>query len=340
MEEAREDLTVDDRRPDQPTSLPPYDAKAMRAAIVSGGRLRVEERPDPAPLDRELLIRVRASGINGADLAQRAGGYPPPPGAPPDVPGLECAGEVAAVGGNVFDFRVGDRVMALLGGGGQAELAAVHERHALPVPDALSDEQAGGFMEVFATAHDALFTQAGLAAGERLLVTGAAGGVGVAAVQLGLAAGARVTAAARHSGDRLRGLGAETEPEGEYDVILELVGGDLLAGEIDRLAVGGRLAVIGTSAGAKVTLDLHRLMVKRGRIHGSTLRSRPLEEKALVVQRLRRRVLPLVESGRLTVPVERTFPLDAVDAAYDAFAAGGKFGKLVVVMESGASIAR
>ena len=134
MEEAREDLTTGDRRPDQLTTLPPYDARAMRAAIVSGGRLRVEERPDPAPLDRELLISVRAAGINGADLAQRAGGYPPPPGAPPDVPGLECAGEVAAMGTNVFDFRVGDRVMALLGGGGHAELTTVHERHALPVP--------------------------------------------------------------------------------------------------------------------------------------------------------------------------------------------------------------
>lgn len=303
----------------------------MRAAIVSGGRLRVEERPDPAPLDRELLVRVRAAGVNGADLAQLAGGYPPPPGAPPDVPGLECAGEVVAVGPNVFGFHEGDRAMALLGGGGHAELATVHERHALPAPDALSDEQAGGFVEVFATAHDALFTQAGLGAGERLLVNGAAGGVGVAAVQLGVAAGALVTASARHSTDRLAALGAETEPDGEYDVILELVGGDLLVDDLDRLAVGGRLAVIGTGAGAQVTLDLHRLMVKRGRIHGSTLRSRPLEEKALVVQRLCRHVLPLVEAGRLTVPVERTFPLAEVEAAYDAFAAGGKFGKLVVV---------
>ncbi len=303
----------------------------MLAVIVSDERLVVEERPDPVPGDRELLIRVAGAGINGADLAQRAGGYPAPPGAPPDIPGLECAGTVAAVGAGVLGFAVGDRAMGLLGGGGQAELVTVHERHALHVPDALDDVQAGGFMEVFATAHDALFAHAALAHGERLLVNGAAGGVGVAGVQLGLAAGARVTAAARHSSERLESLGAGTSVEGEYDVILELVGGDNFAADLDRLAVGGRLVVIGTGAGSRATLDLRRLMAKRGRIHGSSLRTRSLEEKALVVQRLGRQVLPLVEAGRVTVPVERTFPLAEAEEAYGAFAAGGKFGKLVLV---------
>ena len=170
----------------------------MRAAIIADGRLEIEERPDPEPGNGELLVRVRAAGINSADLAQRAGRYPAPPGASPDIPGLECAGEVVALGEGVRDFAVGDRVVALLGGGGHAELVTVHERHALRAPAAFSDAEAGGFMEVFATAHDALFTQAGLAAGERLLVTGAAGGVGVAGLQLGVAAGARVTALARH----------------------------------------------------------------------------------------------------------------------------------------------
>ena len=159
----------------------------MRVAAISGGKLRSEERPDPVPGEGQILIRVRASGINGADLAQRAGRYPPPRDAPQDVPGLECAGEVQAIGPNAFRFAVGDRVMALLGGGGHAELAVVHERLALPVPEVLDWPAAGGFVEVFATAHDALFTQAGLAPGERLLVNGAAGGVGVAAVQLGVA---------------------------------------------------------------------------------------------------------------------------------------------------------
>jgi len=304
----------------------------VRAATVSNGRLLVEEHPDPVPGDRELLIRARAAGINGADLGQRAGSYPAPRGAPQDIPGLECAGEVVDVGPNVHGFRPGDRVMALLGGGGQAELATVLERHALPVPDSLSDAAAGGFMEVFATAHDALFSQAALQPGERLLVNGAAGGVGTAAVQLGVAAGASVTAFARHSADRLEQLGADTDRRGRYDVILELVGGDLLVEDLDLLTVGGRQAVIGTSAGGTATLDLHRLMAKCGRIHGSVLRSRPLEEKALVVQRLRQHVLPLVEAGHVTVPVDRTFPLDDVEAAYGAFAAGGKFGKIVLTM--------
>ena len=304
----------------------------MRAAIISDGRLEIEERPAPEPGDGELLVRIRAAGINGADLAQRAGRYPAPPGAPPDIPGLECAGEVVALGRGVRDFAIGDRVMALLGGGGHAELTTVHERHALTAPDRFSDAEAGGFMEVFATAHDALFGQAGLAAGERLLVCGAAGGVGVAGVQLGVAAGARVTALARHHAERLEALGADTTVEGEYDVILELVGGDHVADDLGRLAVGGRIVVIGMGAGSRVTLELGLLMRARGRLSSSTLRARRLEEKAVVVQRLGRHVLPLVERGSVGVPVERTFPLDEAQAAYDAFAAGGKFGKLVLVI--------
>jgi NADPH:quinone reductase-like Zn-dependent oxidoreductase len=304
----------------------------MLVAAISGGRLRSEQRPDLVPGEGQILIRVRASGINGADLAQRAGRYPPPRDAPQDVPGLECAGEVAAVGPNAFRFAAGDRVMALLGGGGHAEQAVVHERLALPVPEALDWPAAGGFVEVFATAHDALFTQGGLAPGERLLVNGAAGGVGLAAVQLGVSLGARVTANARHNHDRLRALGADTDVVGAYDVILELVGGELLERDPELLATGGRLLVIGTSAGWRAEVDFGALMRVRGRIHASTLRARPLEEKALVVRRLERNVLPLVEAGRVGVPVDRTFPLDQAEAAYDAFAAGGKFGKLVLTV--------
>jgi NADPH:quinone reductase-like Zn-dependent oxidoreductase len=303
----------------------------MRAAIISDGRLEIETRPDPEPGDGELLVHVHAAGINGADLAQRAGGYPAPPGAPPDIPGLECAGDVVALGRGVRDFAVGDRVVALLGGGGHAELTTVHERHALRAPARFSDAEAGGFMEVFATAHDALFAQAGLAAGERLLVRGAAGGVGTAGVQLGVAAGARVTALARHDAARLEALGADTGVEGEYDVILELVGGEHVADDLGLLAIGGRIVVIGMGAGSRVTLELGLLMRRRGRISSSTLRARRLEEKALVVQRVGRHVLPLVEQGSIGVPVERTFPLEDAQSAYDAFAAGGKFGKLVLV---------
>ena len=288
----------------------------MRAATIVDGRIEVAERPDPVPGDGELLIRVRAAGINGADLAQRAGRYPPPAGAT-DVPGLECAGET-------FDGR---RVMALLPGGGQAELAVAHETHVLPVPDGLTWEEAGGFVEVFATAHDALFTQAELAAGERLLVNGAAGGVGVAAVQLGLAAGATVTANARHHHDELRALGADVDVDGEYDVILELVGGENLASNLERLALKGRISVIGTGAGSRAEIEFGYLTRKRGRIHGSTLRARSIEEKAEVMTALG----AFMAVHPLHVPVEETFPLAQAQDAYERFRAGNKFGKVVVL---------
>lgn len=288
----------------------------MHVAAVHDGRLVAEERPDPVPGDGELLIHVRAAGVNGADLQQAAGRYPPPPGVT-DVPGLECAGET----------EDGRRVMALLPGGGHAELVTVDERHVLPVPDGFDWPAAGGFMEVFATAHDALFSQAELGAGDRLLVNGAAGGVGVAAVQLGLAAGAEVTANARHHHEELRALGASTEVEGEYDVILELVGGDNLTANLEKLALRGRIAVIGTSAGSRAEVEFGLLMRKRGRIHGSTLRARSNDEKAEVIRRLG----AFASAHAFTVPVEATFPLDRAQEAYERFAAGGKFGKLVIV---------
>jgi NADPH:quinone reductase-like Zn-dependent oxidoreductase len=288
----------------------------MRAAVIADGRIEVEERPDPVPGEGEVLIRVRAAGINGADLAQRAGRYPPPPGVT-DVPGLECAGET----------ETGERVMALIAGGGQAELAVAHHTHVIRVPDHMTWEEAGGFVEVFATAHDALFTQADLRWGERVLVNGAAGGVGVAAVQLARAAGAYVTANARHHHEELRALGADTEVDGEYDVILELVGGENLATNLSRLAPKGRIAVIGTSAGARAEVDFGLLMRTRGRIHGSHLRARTREEKEDVIRRLEAFMRP----HRFRVPVDAAFPLEDAQEAYERFAAGGKFGKLVLV---------
>src|SRR5919197_452072 len=170
----------------------------MRAATIRDGEIVVADHPDPQPGAGEVLVRVHAAGINGADIIQRAGHYPAPPGSPQDIPGLELAGEVAARGPGAERFAEGDRVMAIVGGGGQAELCTVHERQLMPVPDALDWPAAGGVPEVFTTAHDAIFTQAGLRAGERLLVHGAAGGVGTAGVQLGVAAGAHVTATVRN----------------------------------------------------------------------------------------------------------------------------------------------
>jgi NADPH:quinone reductase-like Zn-dependent oxidoreductase len=294
----------------------------MRTVVIRERHLEIEERPDPEPGDGELLIRVRAAGVNNADLMQRAGHYPPPPGAPVDIPGLECAGEIVPTG---------ERVMALLGGGGQAELVTVNAQHVLPVPERVDWVAAGGFMEAYATAHDALFTQAELRPGERLLVNGAAGGVGTAAVQLGVATGAEVTGTARSNAERVAALGARTELEGEYDVILELVGGDNLTRDVELLAPRGRLAVIGTGAGRRAEIDFGLVMHKRARIHGSTLRSRSAEEKAQVVERLGADVLPLFAAARVDVIAHAVFALDQAEAAYAAFAAGGKFGKLVLL---------
>jgi len=311
----------------------------MRAATIRDGDVLVEEHPDPEPGPGELLVAVRGAGLNGADVLQRKGRYPAPPGSPPDIPGLELAGEVVARGLGAERFEKGDRVMAIVGGGGQAELAVLHERVAMPVPDPLDWPAAGGFAEVFTTAHDALFTQAGLAPGERLLVHAGAGGVGTAAVQLGRATGARVTATVRREELRegVQDLGADViGPEdfvehGPFDVILELVGAPNLQSNVKALANRGRIVVIGVGAGAKAELNLVALMGKQGRIQGSTLRARPLEEKAATARAVERHVLPLVEAGALRVPVAETLGLDDVAEAYERFAAGGRLGKLVLL---------
>jgi NADPH:quinone reductase len=314
----------------------------MRAATIGDGQVGIAEQPDPEPGRGEILVRVRAAGVNGADILQRKGAYPAPPGSPADIPGLELAGEVAALGPGAERFSEGDSVMAIVGGGGQAELAVVHERVAMPVPDALDWAAAGGFPETFTTAHDALHTQAGLQAGERLLVHGGAGGVGTAAVQLGRAAGARVTATVRDEAKRaaVEDLGAEEtippdgfEERGPFDVVLELVGGPNMPGNLQALATGGRIAVIGIGGGPKADLSLVALMGKRARIHGSTLRARPLEEKAQTARLVERHVLPLVESEAVGVLISDTFPLERVSDAYEQFASGGKLGKLVLQMD-------
>lgn len=312
----------------------------LAVTIRDGGALELAEHPDPVPGAGEVLVRVRAAGLNGADILQRRGAYPAPPGSPPDIPGLELAGEVAGLGPGATRFAEGDRVMAIVGGGGQAELAVVHERQLMPVPDGLDWAAAGGFPEVFTTAHDALFAQGGLRPGERLLVHGAAGGVGTAAVQLGALAGARVTATVRNPAarDAVAALGAEAvlDPDGfrehgPFDVVLELVGAPNLAANVDALATGGRIVVIGVGAGVKAELNLLALMGKRATLRGSTLRARPLEEKAQAARAVEREVLPALAAGRVRVPVAQTFALADAAAAYDRFTRGGKLGKIVLV---------
>ncbi len=312
----------------------------MRAVTIRETTLTVEEHPDPAPGAGEVLVRVRAAGLNGADMMQRRGRYPAPPGAPQEIPGLELAGEVVARGAGAERFKEGDRVMGIVAGGAQAEMAVVHERILMAVPENLTWLEAGAVPEVFTTAHDALFTQAGLHLGERLLVHGGAGGVGTAAIQLGRVAGARVCATVRTAEVRgqVAALGAEViEPEGfaqhgPFDVILELVGAPNLAENFAALGTGGRITVIGISAGATAELNLGMLMGKRGRIQGSTLRPRPLEEKALTARAVERSVLPLLADGRVRVPILASYPLEQAQDAYERFAAGGKVGNIVLEM--------
>jgi NADPH2:quinone reductase len=311
----------------------------MRAVTIRDGEIRVEDHPDPVPGAGQVLVRVHGAGLNGADMMQLRGVYPAPPGSPADIPGLELAGIVAEVGRGASRFAIGDRVMGIVGGGGQAELAVVHERVLMPVPDRLEWPEAGGFPEVVTTAHDAVFTQAGLRMGERLLVHGGAGGVGTAAIQLGRATGARVTATVRNPElrERVAALGAQViEPEGyaehgPFDVVLELVGAPNLPDDVNALGTNGRIVVIGIGAGAKEQLNLGRLMAKRGSIHASTLRARPLEEKALTARALERHVLPLVDAEALRIPVAATYRLEQAAEAYERFAAGGKLGKIVLL---------
>ncbi len=320
---------------------PPYGG-SVYATVIRDGDLLWEERPDPVPGDTELLVAVRAAGLNAADLVQRAGFYPAPPGWPPDIPGMEMAGEVMTVGRAVTLFEPGDRVMAVVGGGAQATVALVDESHAISVPDSLAWAEAGGFPEAFATAYDALFTQGGLQMGERVLISGAAGGVGSAGVQLAREAGAVVVASVRNAGHRsaVGALGAhvvlapgEEGRHGPYDVVLELVGQASLVNVVPHLATKSRVVVIGVGSGGRIDLDLFALMTKRARIGGSTLRARSRTEKATVTAAVAAHVLPALIAGRLRVPVCRTFPLSEAAAAYEYFGAGGKCGKVVLTAE-------
>ncbi|MCC6224133.1 MAG: zinc-binding dehydrogenase [Thermoleophilia bacterium] len=321
----------------------------MLAVVFTGAGgnevVRVEERSDPVPGSEDVLVRVRYAGVNPADTAQRAGHYPAPPGCPADVPGLEVAGTVASCGAEVRDWRPGDRVFGLVGGGGLAGLVSVHERCATRIPDALSEREAAAVPEAFVTAHDAIASQCGLRPGETLLVHGAGGGVGTAAVQIGLAAGARVLGSVRSrpAGAAVEALGAETVPDEGFadavleltggrgaDVVLELVGASHFPDNLRALAAGGRLAVVGVASGRAVSLDLLALMRKRATLRGTVLRARSLEEKALAVRAFEREVVPHLASGRLHPLVDSVFPLDRVAAAFDRLDGPGKVGKVLL----------
>lgn len=296
--------------------------------------------PEPGPFD--VVVAVRAAGVNAADLLQRQGSYPAPPGWPVDVPGMELAGIVQAVGDRVTEPLLGRRVCAIVGGGAQASHCVVPSEHLLFPPDHVAWEEAGGFSEAFTTAYDALVTQARLEVGERVLISGASGGVGVAGVQIARTFGAHVIAVTRTNDhhDRLRALGAnETITMGELDgltgvdVILELVGAAHLNQAQRLLNPFARVVVIGVGSGSRADVDLRALMRSRSIITGSTLRSRSRSEKADIARLVSDSLIPRWTTGEIDVPVDRVFDLADASAAYDYFAQPGKLGKVVLRIE-------
>lgn len=324
----------------------------MRAVVVArpGGPevLQLAERPLPEPGPGEIRVRVRASALNRADLLQRRGVYPAPPGAPQDVPGLEYAGEVDAVGEGAGLWAVGNRVMGIVGGGGYAEYVVVHEREAMRIPQGLSYEEGAAIPEAFLTAYDALFTRLELLMGERVLIHAVGSGVGTAALQLARAAGALVIGTSR-SPEKLRragelGLDVAIDTSREelpaalenatygsgVHAVVDLVGGKVLEESLRGLAQGGRVVVVGTVAGSRVELDLGLLLQRRIRIVGTVLRTRPLEEKIALAREFSSTVLPLLSSGKIRPVIDRVYPFSEIADAHRQMERNDTFGKIVL----------
>jgi NADPH:quinone reductase len=317
--------------------------------------LAVEERPRPSPGPGDILVRVHASALNRADILQRRGKYPAPPGAPEDIPGLEYAGEVAEVGPGAGLWAVGNRVMGIVAGGGHAEYVCVNEREAIRIPQALSFEEAAAVPEAFMTAYDALFRILGITVGDRVLIHAVASGVGTAASQLAAAAGATVFGTSRTAAklDRVRELGVahpidssrddftrvirdETAGEG-VRAALDLLGGPELPRTLDVLAVRGRLALVGTLAGQRAEFDLGQIMRRRLEIHGTVLRSRPPEEKIALARELSAHVLPLLSAGRVRPVVDRVMPFGEMADAHRLMEENRTFGKIVLSWDGSGS---
>jgi putative PIG3 family NAD(P)H quinone oxidoreductase len=319
--------------------------------IVSFGDpsvLRLDTRPDPVPGEREVLVRVATAGVNRADLLQRRGQYPVPAGYPADIPGIEYAGVVEAVGAGVSHRAVGDRVMGLTGGGAYAEYVVVHEDECILIPTAMSFDDAAAIPEAFITAHDALFTQSSVQAGETVLIHAVGSGVGTAGVQLCKAHGCRVVGTARSASklERARSLGLDvgivaqdasfaasvTAAVGEnaVDVVLELAGGDYLRDDIVVLATRGRIALVGLVAGRSATLDLGTLLRKRATLRGTVMRARSLPEKIAAASAFASHAMPLFASGSIGAVVDRVFELENAVAAHEYVEANENFGKVLL----------
>jgi NADPH2:quinone reductase len=327
----------------------------MRAIVITkpGGPevLALRDVASPVPSRGEVRVRVRATALNRADLLQRMGAYPAPPDAPADIPGMELAGEVDALGEGVTDLAVGDRVFGLVGGGSYAEQVVAHARTMSKMPDAMSFEDAAAIPEAFITAYDAMVTQAGLASGESILVTAVGSGVGTAAAQLSRALGARCIGTARTAAklERARALGVDEgivpDEAGHFadaarkatggrgvDVVLELVGGAYLAEDVACAAPRGRIVLVGLMAGARVDLDLSAVLRKRLVVRGTMLRMRPLEEKIAVAQSFARHVVPLFAAGKLRAVVDDVLPLERAADAHARMASNEGFGKIVLTV--------
>jgi len=331
----------------------------VRAITIVEGRLEVADRPVPEPAPDGAVVRVHSAGLNRADLLQRAGLYPAPPGVPADVPGMEFAGVVAAIGATVATSAhapaVGDRVFGIVGGGAQAEYVAVPAAHCAAVPANLDLVAMGGVPEAFLTAHDAMVTQAHVAAGEWVLVHAIGSGVGTAALQLARALGARIVGTARTPDkiERCRTLGLEAgiEPtrtaDGALDVdalawaiveatgggahvALDLVGGDYVIADVNAAAPKGRIVCIGMMAGTRATLPISSILAKRLTLFGTVLRSRDVAEKAAATDAFARDVVPLLADGRVAPVIEATIPLAQAEQAYDLLESDATFGKVIL----------
>ncbi len=329
----------------------------MRAAVVTnpGGledAFEVQELPDPIPGHEEVLVSVKASALNRADLLQRRGRYNGPPGTRNDIPGLEAAGVVEAVGDRVVGWKPGDRVMALLGGMGYASKVTVHERMLMPVPPNLTFEEAASIPEVFLTAYDALFLQCDLVMGESVLIHAAGSGVGTAAIQMAAAQGCRIfgTAGSQEKLDAATELGMdvginyheedfaaviEEQTGGQgVDVILDVIGGPYWHQNMKSIALKGRMIIVGSMGGAAVEgMVTSALSQKRASVRGTLLRGRPLEEKATLIQAFNHRVMPLFADETIRPIIDRVFPLDQTGAAHAYMESNANFGKIVLKID-------
>jgi putative PIG3 family NAD(P)H quinone oxidoreductase len=322
----------------------------MKTVVITqpGGPevLQLQDRPTPEPVADQVRVKVLFAGLNRADVMQRRGHYPAPPGVVADIPGLEIMGVIDAVGPQTTRWKTGQRVFGILGGGGYAEYAITHERLLAPVPDELSDEAAAAVPEAWMTAHDALFSQAELKMGERVLIHAAGSGVGTAAIQLAHAAGAQTFGTARSPQKLIRAqelgldvaLAAEefaavvreaTHDEG-VQVLIDFVGAPYFAQNLEALAVGGRLVQVGTMGGNRAEIDLGILMRKRLQLFGTVLRARSLEEKALVTRRFENHVVPLLAKGQVQPIVDRVFALHEAAQAHEYMENNSNFGKVLL----------